>query len=533
MKKKTFKILILSILVLILPSFYYAFNTKIALIDDLFDWSFINLTLQKWLNDAVDISAISIRYRPTWELYNWFTWNLFKESSFLHHLFRIIIKAFIILISFKSYKLILKNNENVLRLSFFSFLAFFIFFPIIPDARLAPQELILVLFFSILSLIVLKVVLNHHGDIFINKKLYISSIIVYFFLLGSKEVSIPIGFGFLVFMIINSIKEKRKLIALLPHLLIFLLCTIKIYNATRVTTYGEAALSFDLIVQNWKAIFDIVFEAKVSVILTIILLFPFFYFIVNIIKLRKPFLELKFLKLENLKIDHYYVINFIGLFLISLTFWITNAYRYYFPLMFQWIFIFGLCVGYTYQKIANINYKRKYIKLIIVSSIYFIMANYYNYVSQYSMQYYIRNNEHKLLMELSKILDSPKNNVILTEYTEYGVDMIGYFTDFSEYFYNDERKNNIKIEEGSNNVDTNFFFVSLNPVSALSNNINIVYTTTENNDDNFLRKAKDISYLVLRKNKDVWIDAGANVSSTWTIYKHKETPPFLTDSIQF
>ena len=155
MKQKTFTLLVISLLLLALPSLKYALNTEFVLVDDMFCWTLNGLNPSDWFFTNF-LSFDYERFRPAWEMQEFIAWNAFKSSSFLHHALRLLFKAGIVFFVFKILNVLFSESKPAKRLSFFIFASFFVFCPISPETRLAPQEPILVFYFCVLSYLLVK-----------------------------------------------------------------------------------------------------------------------------------------------------------------------------------------------------------------------------------------------------------------------------------------------------------------------------------------------------------------------------------------
>ncbi len=377
-QKKLYEYFVIVLLLLNIPALYYAFGTDFGLIDDMSDWKFINLDFNKFISDNF-LSFETTRFRPTWELYNWFTWSTFGTSSFLHHLLRILIKIGIIGFSYGILKTIF-TKKNDLRLSCFVFLSVFIFFPINPEVRLAPVELQLIFFFSGLSFFLTKVHKYHNGDIFQNKSLYALSIIFYFFLLGSKEVSLPFLLAFLIILLVRNQFSFSSFIKLVPFIIIFCFGVLKIYLTAKNASYGKAPLNSDLIYANWTFIKKFVLLTTTSDFIFPFLLIPFvfllyrvsYFLYLNKLSFFPKSFFLSVFESISKSILSYYFLCFIGIFLLTLTFWVP-ALRYYYPLMFVWVLLLSLSVGMIYRLLNSIW--RKYFEVALISFSFFFCVN--------------------------------------------------------------------------------------------------------------------------------------------------------------
>ena len=201
--------------ILLFPIFWYAYHTSFALVDDYCDWTilkkFSSLEGTKiWLNNILFHFGKG-RYRPTFDLYNYLTWYLFGDKANLHHLMRLVLKSLAAFFTIRGLSFFTRKQTCRHSLGIFAFLSVFFFFPNCPEARLAPQELLMVFFMSIIFCRICKV-LGKNDNV---KKFTISDytilLLAFALLSGSKETTIPVLFMVLCFVFFYRFSWKSFL----------------------------------------------------------------------------------------------------------------------------------------------------------------------------------------------------------------------------------------------------------------------------------------------------------------------------------
>ena len=169
-------IILIPALLLYLPVFYYSLTTPFGLVDDYFLWQRITLLddparLVSWLKatfipgeNADFLDPQGRRYTPFWEFYGAVVWKVFGPNPALHHLSRWLLHLGAVFCFAAALWRIAgrRPQENsatagknwrglTLLLPLTLLLYIWLFFPNVPAARLAPQEVYSALFLGLVN----------------------------------------------------------------------------------------------------------------------------------------------------------------------------------------------------------------------------------------------------------------------------------------------------------------------------------------------------------------------------------------------
>lgn len=424
---------------LLFPAFYYSVLTPFALIDDLENWRAISIfnSPMEWIDDI--LFSIDTRFRPTWELNNALMWSILGDNPYLHHFIRFSLKLIPLFFFYKTLKILL-NNQDSIKLIILSFAVLYLFTPNAPDARLAPQETLLILFFSISLYLSVKIQQNSFA---LNTD-YFFLLLAFLLLAGSKETALPLLLATILFLAFIGRRTYKTMLLLLPFLVIFLLLFYQAYSITQVAGYGTKSISTQLIYINLIHVYTYVFMKGWAFLLIGPVLWSGFksvhtFLVRNNITFHKN--KIKLISHDTYSSVELFIILvflcFLGFSLLAMIFWIPSL-RYFYPLSFLWAIIFSFSLNYIWT-----IYNRKsntYILVVIASLCLFIYSNYHNFLQQYITQYETRTNEKQLLISIKQHLDK-NGEIVFMRKSEYEGNMIIYFNSYLHHFNSEQNYN--------------------------------------------------------------------------------------------
>ncbi len=462
MNKKIFTIWFGMLAILFIPILYYSTFTPFALIDDLGDWKAISIlhTPIEWLYNI--LFNYHQRFRPTWELYNALMWSIFGDHPYLHHLVRLGLKLLPIFFFYQTLKKLL-NNQNSIRLILLSFTILYLFTPNAPDARLGPQETLLILFLSISFYFYVKV----QQSTFTFNANYVILLLSFLLLSGSKESSLPLLLAIILSLAFIIPKTYKSGVLLLPFILIFFILLFQILKITHGAGYGTKPISVQLIINNINHIFDYVFMKGWASLLIGIALWSSIKSIHTFLIEHKISLDKN--KIKVLYSSNYESINlfillvvlcFAGYFIFSLLFW-QPVLRYFYPLSFLYAIIFAFSINYLWVNVCNKN--NMFILVVSLALGLFVYSNYYNLVNQYSLQYTTRNNEKKLLASIKSHLDSG-GTISFVKTNEFTSKITIFFNDYLHHFH--DKRNYGLINSNEKILGSKVLYLSYKPLNT-------------------------------------------------------------------
>ena len=153
---------------LFIPILSYSLNTPFALVDDYYDWTWVDVLedrerLSQWFYERfLTFQNTESRHRPFFELYNMLAWKTFGPTPWLHHLSRWVLH-FAPVFAFAAAFLAFPGSRQspAFRLIPLALLVYlWLFFPNSPASRLAPQEVYSVLFLGLCTWMVALMLLG-------------------------------------------------------------------------------------------------------------------------------------------------------------------------------------------------------------------------------------------------------------------------------------------------------------------------------------------------------------------------------------
>ena len=429
------------LILLLIPPLWYSLRTPFALIDDYGEWLIVPLLRH--------VPGIITRYYETFfhpqnmfrimfDIYQLVTWILLGDNSALHHGLRWVLKAIVVWSTFNILRLMAPARRSATRLSFLAFCAVYIFFPNNPEARLVSQELLTVTFLALLLYELGRLCVRARGDLTVlSLRRYLWVLFVFTAMLWVKEPNIVMGVVTLVMLICLNL---RRWMRLLPFVVIVLITGLRVWAKSRAGGYGIAPITRDLICGNIVWYSKSLFLWQTSLVCTLLLVVPLLVGVVCLVvqtwKTRSrenSGLRGIILWLQTHPVLTYcwlVCLNMLAFYVIVFACWLM-VLRYFYPL----VYLLALWIGLTLLAVEAFSYRRRLAVtgLTIVAAIYFIGANYYNFVYQFACQYYTRVVEQDVLRTVDRLLRDGRT-VTLTQDSEYECNIACYFNNYLPYY---------------------------------------------------------------------------------------------------
>ncbi len=404
------------ILILQLPAIWYSVRTPFTVVDDpslantvakFSTWEKVST----WFNETfIDFSAV--RFRPAFDLYNYVTWRVLGPNAGLHHLFRLVLKLVIAVVSLGILRLILGRGA-AWRTGAMVFLLLFLFYPNCPEARLGPVELLTVcaLALNLWSFFKMSSRVSFSARIF--SKYYILLALSYLFLLGSKETNILFGFWLLVFYCLR-VRKLKFFLSLLPLFVILGYVAYTVYRFGSQEGYGRVDITGALFIDNLRWYGNAIFlTGSLQPLENINVLLPVFWgsvvftILFHTYSIRRHSVSID-AKPQNLRLldDRFYmaVSLFLGGFATAFATVAPSpaqTLRYAYPAAYLMIMILSLSLGRLAGLLntifpeangfANIGGFRlvptvfRYV--VVLFSLFVVAISYHSFLSQYLVQY--------------------------------------------------------------------------------------------------------------------------------------------------
>ena len=228
---------------LFIPVFYYSLTTPFALVDDYFDWTWVEVLespqrFSHWFYERfLTLEGTGNRYRPFFEFYNMLVWTILGPTPWLHHLSRWILHFAAVsvfsaaFLSFRRARLSLTSELIPLAILVY----IWIFFPNSPASRLAPQEVYTVFFLALSNWMMALMLMGRDSGRGVFAKIRIHSLFFLSFLglALSKETNIAVMAWILAFYYVMLFWKRASwgVLAGIPFLLTFLHMLIKVSQA--------------------------------------------------------------------------------------------------------------------------------------------------------------------------------------------------------------------------------------------------------------------------------------------------------------
>ena len=421
---------------LFVPILSYSLNTPFALVDDYYDWTWLEVlenphSLSQWFYERfVSLDATGSRHRPFFEFYNMLVWKTFGPTPWLHHLSRWVFHfaaVFAFSAAFLAFP-VEKQNPTFRFIPLALLVYLWLFFPNSPASRLAPQEVYSVFFLGLctwmVALILLKrddsptATLGIHGVFFLG----------FLGLALSKETNIALMAWMLVFypVLLLARRPPRVLLICIPLVLIFLHLFIKVLNAPG---YGPTERE-NYVYWHSREILVGLFQFHTSLLLLAL------FTVLCILLLWNVFARVFKGRWDP---ELWFIVFLLGLaasmFAIVVVSW-GVALRYWYVL----IPIFALLMAYSCKYVLEYASHRPRLvwrlapAMFVLFIAYFVGANYYNAMWQTVVQHDVRTIESRLIAEVTQLHDQGHHVYISESRDEHVFNLVRYFHGFAPRF---------------------------------------------------------------------------------------------------
>ncbi len=403
-------LVVVFIVILLLPSITMSLSTPIAMVDD--------------ISDSISEPSVAHifdtnywRFRPIWDVKTWLMYEIFGLNMTIHHLLRLLLKfasgVFFILSIYHINRIAQKKYDirtnMYTRISFtitcIVFASIFCFFPNTPEARLAPQELDLMFWYSL-------ALFNFVRFLRVEKISIIHILLIflpYFILLFFKESSIAYSLPLLGFILYGALRRK-KFFYTIPFI------AITVYHLYRIAIIGFSGSNYG------TAAFDISRYTEVAMdAIQRVSLYQWSWAFALVFCIIVPAIGCFYVVFTNRRFNHtrrsfpvgsisfwmLYFLSSAGFSLLSIV--VTSAFPvhrythvYFVPTLLLFTYSFHIILDHVMlKKIAS----KIVLVLTLLFCITFIGANYYNYLYQYLNQYYVRKTEQTFLAQSDALLE--------------------------------------------------------------------------------------------------------------------------------
>ncbi|MCL2330283.1 MAG: hypothetical protein FWC56_03175, partial [Phycisphaerae bacterium] len=358
------------------------------------------------------------------------------------------------------------SDRRVLAPSTLFFVALYAFFPNNPEARLAPQELLVVLFLSFHVYFMMGYLRPNSGcphlAAFPSVRNYIGLFVSFCGLLWSKEPCLAFGavtltmLGWRPLIAFRSIRW-RDVLSRIPFVLVFAHAFFKSYYISKAQGYGTAPLTSKLFQKNLNYYFDTLFLVHIGPFLWITALALLGLFVVVTLRVYwiRPMrsecrVDRRFVSPSSSTslsssiasawaLFGVFAIYGIAIFLMTLTSWIV-VLRYVYPCVYCLCALMAIAMG---EVCSHLNFRLAHPRssqwrripgpifgiACGLLATFFVAVNYYNFLSQYAVQYYTRKTEKRMLDGLAALLRSGQEVMLPVRY-EHHASILAYWRQF-------------------------------------------------------------------------------------------------------
>jgi len=527
------------LIVMLLPAIWYSLRTSFSLIDDYSTWTlpdaFASLSaVSDWFRDL--FLNYSGRVRSFWLIYQAMTWVVLGPHPLLHHLGRLLVKFAVVYVSLKIFSYFTKDKLRALNAGVFAFLSIYLFFPNNPEARLTQLEIEGVFFLSATIFFLCKLLMQKDGNICHLSRVSYSGLLLSFMFLGfTKEPFIVLVFTCLCFVVILNLRV-RAFFRIVPFVVISVFHYYKVLGTFRGGDYGIAPLSVDAAIGNAIWYSKSLFLIDTSVIFSVMFAIPVLYYLCRrTIDIRKrlrtnpvileqcpcPLMHFRdrltgmFLYDKEFTFYLFLLLNFLAFYAITLTFWLP-VLRYFYPLVYLLALLIGVSIV---QSLQIWKHNKKFALVVIIASLYFVSANYYNFLYQFACQYAARNTERRMLMEITSLLEQNQKVCIVVDW-EYDFNVVRYFNEYLPKYRGTNYR--IKSVQHGDLLNESGYLVTRSN-TTLPGHMDLEKKFVDDQNLLLLKGARVISFLALfGKNPPHLCDAGARSigEHDWYIYKN-------------
>ncbi len=390
---------------------WYSCHTPFGLVDDYGDW----LVTQQFNSGRAWVAWAKAtfvgevpRFRPFFEMYNWFAWQTFGPRPAAHHLARWLMLAVSVgfgtaVICWGSRRLHAFRAWKWLYLLLFS--ALFLFHPNQPVSRLGPQELPSVMFLA-MGVFSILCVLRSTGASLANTRgsILLLLMISYLGMAFAKETNVALLAWFLLWQCCVHARPFRLKTAslLLGQAGIFAFVCWRVWTIKQQASYGAAPLTGTLVFNNLVWIVGDGLRLRLSWIATV--------GIVVLVVLVVARLLRSLIKRDG-STDELLLLFLLGstvaVGVMALTSW-HPVPRYLYPFVFLLAML--VCWGGKMLLVSISDSRRVWVGgVLTLWSLFVLFAQSHNYLYQFVAQSHARQVDQLYLDELSRLTEEGKS----------------------------------------------------------------------------------------------------------------------------
>ena len=470
---------------LFIPALYYSLDTPFALVDDYGDWIFSWLwggseSFSGWL--ARNFGSGDGRYRPFWVFYNAVAWKAFGANPWLYHLSRWVWHFGAVLMFAAAFCRFAGNGQRgnagafdgmsrlnrLLPLLPVALLAYlWLFYPNSPASRLFPQEVYTVFFLGLCTWMA-ALLLTGADDAGRGRSRLLQYGLLGLGCLGlsmTKEVNVAVvlwlAISYYAILIIKIGGGWQRILAGIPLVVIFLLTLNRIYAAAAIsgTGYGSS-LTREQVTRNAVDILYGLFQVETSFLITAGLgaLSLALLCVVIIRAVRRR------LRFDN---ETLFILFLVGqlasMFVILCLSW-GIVLRYWYILIPVFTTLLAFSAKFILEAAVQRSRRLALTVALTLSSfiIFFVAANYYNFLWQTVAQHSLRHVDTQLISATTQLISQGEYVQINPEelQDEPGGRLKYYFEFFAPAVYHREHKIHTTPPEES---DRPYYYIDSHP----------------------------------------------------------------------
>lgn len=477
---------------LFIPVFYYSLTTPFALVDDYFDWTWVEVfesprRFSHWFYERfLTLEGTGNRYRPFFEFYNMLAWKILDPTPWLHHLSRWILHfaaIFAFSAAFLSFpRARLSPVSQLIPLAILVYI--WLFFPNSPASRLAPQEVYTVLFLALCNWMMALMLIGRDSGRgpFATIRIHSLFFLGFLGLALSKETNIAVMAWILAFywVVLFWKKSSRWVLAGIPLIVIFLHMLVKVSQARGYgPTERDAVTAF---YYNSREILIGLSQIQTSVVISVGFMTLCVFLLHHVVAKSSG---------RRFDAEFYFIIFLLGqaasIFLILAVSWGVTL-RYWYVLIPIYTSLMAFSCKYILE---SMTYRPRLMRCIVTTAfagftVYFIGANYYNFLGQTMVQKNLRQTEAELIKEITHLHDQGHHIYIFENRNEHVINLVRYFHRFSPRF--DSRTYDRVVTSQPGEVAQPYYTVSLHrrpleeTIAEVSNKCNTIVSIVGQSD---------------------------------------------------
>ena len=529
--KITFLIVIPSLL--LIPVLRYSLTTPLSLVDDYALWKEMAIfdgSISRWANSTfLNFSSVRTRYRPLWAIYNATTWSLFGATPWMHHLSRWIWHFGAVLTFIAAFRCFSRNRcqedstasaerEKIAHLLPLVFLVYvWVFFPNCPYSRLGPQEVYTVFFLGLCTWMT-ALILSKKNEGRRTSSLFPQYVIFHMSYAGlcvSKEVGIAGALWMLIFYcaFLVSGNAWKKCMSSIPLALIFFHTFGMVYVAAKTSGVGykEGGYVPQPLEENAIRILIGLSQIQTSPVITIGFTT---LFVISVV-----FVAIKIIN-RSLKNESLFVLFLLGLFMglfsfLSLSYGVVLRYWYVLIPVFAMLLAFSVKLILNSVRGHHPIFTYGAVAILASFVVFFVAANYYNFLFQTTIQHSLRNVDSRLIHEIFRLADRGEYVLIDDTGDEMETKLLEDVPRYSNYFHHRNRR----VHRDKPEAGREYFFVTRKRLSSVVGDS--LMTIVPQSSYRLLQYASKIA--VLLQGKPAFLERDAGVHSPhqyqWTVYR--------------